>query len=97
MLINEKDARRLDLDDGCQVKLSTSTGEIVVPIKLTNDMMEGIVCYPHGWGHAKNRLNHARKNPGQNYNILTSSREIEKLSGMPRLNGIKVFLSKNEN
>ncbi|MFX0098556.1 MAG: molybdopterin-dependent oxidoreductase [Candidatus Hodarchaeota archaeon] len=94
LLLNKNDAKRLDLDDGCNVKLTTKHGEIEVPIKITGDIMRGVVCYPHGWGHSRNLLNHAKKHPGQNYNRLTSSREIEALSGMPRLNGIRVTLSR---
>ncbi|MHA1369381.1 MAG: molybdopterin-containing oxidoreductase family protein [Promethearchaeota archaeon] len=93
-LVNTRDAAVLGLEDGDLVRLSNENGEIKVPIEITDDILEHVISYPHGWGHHINGLNHAKKHPGENYNVLTSNENIETLSGMPLLNGIKVKLEK---
>ena len=94
LLINKKDASKFNVKDDDQVVLYNKLGEIKVPVQLSDDMMEGVVCYPHGWGHIRNKLMFAQKNPGQNFNVLANSDELDTLSGMPSLNGVKIFIKK---
>jgi len=96
LLINKKDASKFKVKDDDEVILYNNLGEIKVPIQLSDDMMEGVICYPHGWGHVKNKLTFAQKNPGQNFNVLTNSDELDTLSGMPSLNGVKVLMKKKK-
>ena len=56
--------------------------------------MPGVVCYPHGWGHKNSKLSYANMHPGENINVLTDSHKLEKLSGMPLMNGYKVKIFK---
>nr|MDO8109768.1 molybdopterin-dependent oxidoreductase [Candidatus Sigynarchaeota archaeon] len=94
LLVNDKDAARLSIADSEIVIVINKTGEIRVPVEITPDIMQGVVCYPHGWGHDKNGLAFARENAGQNYNRLTSTPSLDPLSGMPCFNGIQVHLKK---
>ncbi|MBD3228956.1 MAG: hypothetical protein GF329_12275 [Candidatus Lokiarchaeota archaeon] len=94
LFINMKDAKRLNLKNEEIVIIENRFGSIKVPIKITDDIMQGVVCYPHGWGHKNPALSFANEHPGENINLLTNSHRLEKLSGMPKLNGYKVFLKK---
>ena len=92
--INTHDAQRLNLINDDVVILENELGLVKVPISLTDNIMTGVVCYPHGWGHKNPKLSFANKHPGDNINKLTSSNELDILSGMPLLNGYKVRLFK---
>ncbi len=94
LLINKHDAERLNLNNNEFVAVENERGEIKVPIEITEDILSGVVCYPHGWGHKNPHLSFANQHPGENVNVLTSSYELEKLSGMPLMNGYKVRLKK---
>ncbi len=92
LLINTADADVLDIRDGAKVTVSNALGRITVPVKVTGDIMQGVVCYPHGWGHDIHSLGFAIQHPGANHNVLTASDDLEWLSGMPRFNGTKVWI-----
>jgi formate dehydrogenase len=94
LLVNEGDGSRLGLHDGEAIRLYNDAGEITVPIELTRDIMPGVVCYPHGWGHAYNGLRFACGHPGENYNTLSNTDHLEPVSGMPLFNGVRVKIEK---
>ncbi|NMC08488.1 MAG: hypothetical protein GYA24_24985, partial [Candidatus Lokiarchaeota archaeon] len=94
LLVNAADGARLGLESGQLARVFNDNGEITVPVELTGDIMPGVACYPHGWGHHPNGLHVARSNPGQNYNVLVASSGLEPLSGMPRFNAIRVRVEK---
>jgi anaerobic selenocysteine-containing dehydrogenase len=90
------DAAALGLEDGAPVRLVTRHGAIELPVALTDDLKQGVVAVPHGWGHAGGggwrRANRAARGGGVNVNLLTSSdpRDLERLAGMAHLNGVPV-------
>ncbi len=92
--INEQDANRLGLNSTDYVKIENDFGSITVPILITENIMPKVLFYPHGWGHKNPHLSFANQHPGANINKLTNSWALEKLSGMPLMNGYKVRLSK---
>ena len=94
LLINPSDANRLNLHQDEVVVLRNELGSVELPIEITDDILPGVVCYPHGWGHKNPYLSFANQHPGENINQLTDSHELDKLSGMPRMNGYKVQLIK---
>ena len=94
LLINSQDANRLNLIEHDLVILQNDFGSIKIPVSPTDDIMSGVVCYPHGWGHKNSYLSYANQHPGENINVLTNSSKLDKLSGMPVLNGYKAFLKK---
>jgi hypothetical protein len=63
---------------------------------LTEDLKQGVVAVPHGWGHKGTggwrRANAAARGGGVNVNLLTSSapEDLERLAGMAVLNGVPV-------
>ncbi len=89
--LHPDDAERLGLADGARARVSSSSGELVVPVELTADIMPGVVSIPHGWGHDAPgvRLGVAAAHAGVNSNLL-SPVEVDVPSGNAVLNGIPV-------
>ena len=92
LLIHPLDAEARGLSSGDVARIRSSTGQIESPIEITDDVMPGVVCLPHGWGHdaAGSRLSVASATPGVNMNRLIDGTVLEPLSGNARLNGIPV-------
>ena len=57
-----------------------------------DEMLPGVVCLPHGWGHDKEgtRLSVAREHAGVNNNLLAPGDFVDPLSGNAAVNGIPV-------
>ena len=91
-LMHADDARRLGIDPGATIRVSSPHGQIELPVELTCDIMAGVVAIPHGWGHRGGNLRVANQAGGANVNQLMSSdpNDIERLAGMARLTGVPV-------
>ena len=91
--VNPADAEEHGLVDGGDARLASKSGEVVVPVKVTDEMTPGTVALPHGWGH-KGGWSVANDAGGVNVNLLASSDpdDLEPLAGMAFLNGIPVRL-----
>ena len=79
--------------DGAEVEITTAVGTIRVTVRATDDVMEGVVCLPHGWGQTGKeglRLRVADVQPGANFNVLSSSGAYDHPTGTTVLNGIPV-------
>ncbi|MEI7889143.1 MAG: molybdopterin-dependent oxidoreductase [Actinomycetes bacterium] len=89
--MNPLDAARFGVGEGARVKLASKSGEVEVPVTLTEDLVEGTVALAHGWGH-KGGWQTANGLGGVNVNVLAPSgaEDIEPLAGMAFLNGIAV-------
>ena len=94
LFINPKDADSINLNEDDIVTIKNDLGSISIPIHITEDIMPGVICYPHGWGHKNPYLSYANEHPGENINVLTDSHKLEKISGMPLMNGYRVRLFK---
>lgn len=92
LLINPADATRLGLSSGKQARIMSRTGELLVSVQVTDDIMPGVVCLPHGWGHDREgvALRVAQSNPGINVNDITDDQVVDVLSGNAVFNGIPV-------
>ncbi|HEX7290811.1 MAG TPA: molybdopterin-dependent oxidoreductase [Conexibacter sp.] len=90
------DAAALGLAEGDVVRLVSRHGAIELPVTLTEDLKQGVVAVPHGWGHKGTggwrRANAAASGGGANVNQLMSSapEDLERLAGMAVLNGVPV-------
>ena len=91
--VNPVDAERHELADGELVRVASKSGSLEVPVKITDEMTEGTVALPHGWGH-RGGWKVANDAGGANSNLLASSdaADLEPLAGMAFLNGIPVRL-----
>jgi anaerobic selenocysteine-containing dehydrogenase len=89
--VHPADAERLGLAEGGAARVSSSSGELVVPVEITDEIMPGVVSIPHGWGHDApgNRMAVAAEHAGVNSNLLAPV-EIDVPSGNAVLNGIPV-------
>ncbi|PTL55731.1 molybdopterin-dependent oxidoreductase [Paraconexibacter algicola] len=90
--VHPDDGVRLGLADGAEATVRARTGELVLPVELTEDVMPGVVSIPHGWGHgvAGTRMDVAGAHAGVNSNVLTDELVVEPLTGTAVLNGIPV-------
>jgi anaerobic selenocysteine-containing dehydrogenase len=94
--VHPDDAARLGLVDGADARVRSAFGAIVVPVRITDELMPGTVAIPQCWGHADaDGLTHARRHPGVNSNLLAGDGpdNTERLSGMSHLSGILVDLA----
>ena len=51
LLMHPDDLAAHGLTSGQVVELSSRIGKLHVPVEATTDVMPGVVCLPHGWGH----------------------------------------------
>jgi len=92
LLVHPDDARPRSLADGALARVTSEAGTILVPVRVSDEMMPGVVSLPHGWGHDKDgiRLDVARRHAGVNSNILSPGRLVDPLSNNAVVNGIEV-------
>lgn len=85
------DAAARGLADGQTVRVSTATGALEVLLEVTDEVVPGSVCYPHGFGH-KGGWQRANMLPGVNINAIASSRpeDWEQVSGNVHVDGFPV-------
>jgi formate dehydrogenase len=85
------DARDRQIENGQRVRVRSATGAISVEVELSDDVVRGSVCYPHGFGHSGS-WRKANAIDGANVNLLASSRpeDWEPVSGNCHLDGIPV-------
>jgi len=93
--VHPDDADRLGLADGASATVESRVGKVVAPVEVTDEVMPGVVCLPHGWGYdeAGIEMNVAKSKPGVNSNALTDDTALDALSGNCALNGIPVDIS----
>jgi formate dehydrogenase len=93
--MHPRDAAGLGLADGDRVRVRSRVGAIEVDVRVSDEMMPGVVALPHGWGHrypTNRRV--ASRDPGPNVNELIDQRAIEPLAGMAFLNGFPVAVER---
>jgi anaerobic selenocysteine-containing dehydrogenase len=81
--IHPEDAARRSIVDGEQVKLASRVGEISVAARVTDRVMPGVVCLPHGFGQGRAgvRLAVASALPGASYNDVSDEEAVDPVSG----------------
>jgi anaerobic selenocysteine-containing dehydrogenase len=92
--VHPADAAAVGVADGDTACITSKSGSIELPVKVTDEMTPGTVAVPHGWGHRGGwRLANERAG-GVNVNALASGapEDLERLAGMAFLNGIPVRL-----
>ena len=96
LLINPADAAERELSTGDTAVVESPVGRVEAPVEVTDEMMAGVVCLPHGWGHDApgTRLSIAGQRPGVNSNVLTDGAVLDPISGNATLNGIPVTVER---
>lgn len=94
LLMHPHDARDRQIASGQMVRIASRTASLEVEAEISDEVLEGSVCYPHGWGHSGG-WRRASRLPGANINELASSRpeDWEQVSGMVHVDGIPVTVS----
>lgn len=95
LLIHPDDAASHGIADGLPAIVSSESGTVEVRAEVSDEMMPGVVCLPHGWGHDKvgTRLSVARDHPGVNNNLLAPGHLVDEISGNAVVNGIPVTVA----
>jgi anaerobic selenocysteine-containing dehydrogenase len=91
-MVHPKDAAEIGLSDGELVRVSTAKGAIEVPARVTDEVVQGCIAVPHGWGHRDAGWQIANAAGGANVNevLPADSSDLERASGMAHLNGVPV-------
>jgi formate dehydrogenase len=89
--IHPEDAERLGIEDGGRCRIASAHGQIEIEVAVTDEVKQGTVAVPHGWGH-RGGWQVANAAGGANVNLLSSSdpADLERLAGMAHLNGIAI-------
>jgi anaerobic selenocysteine-containing dehydrogenase len=88
--IHPDDAARLGVVDGGRARVRSRVGALDVEVRVTDEVMPGVVSLPHGWSADTTTRQVADAAPGPNCNVLIDQRAIEPLAGMALLNGFPV-------
>jgi anaerobic selenocysteine-containing dehydrogenase len=97
LYMHPEDAEKVGVESGATVEVRSSVASVRLPVQLTDEMMIGAVALPHGWGHQQaDGLSIASKTTGANVNLLAADGpdQLEYFSGMAKLNGIWVEVTK---
>jgi anaerobic selenocysteine-containing dehydrogenase len=95
LLLSRTDAAKRGLVDGQQVEVRSRVGSVTVPLELSDDLMPGVACMPHGFGHGRPGIRQgvAAAHAGASLNDLTDRSRIDPLTGNAAVNGtpIEIF------
>ncbi len=94
-LVHPLDAARYGVTDAGPARLIGASGHAVtVEVKVSDEVMPGVISLPHGWGHDLPgiQLQIATLRPGANLNALLDENLRDPLSGNAVLSGVPVRL-----
>jgi anaerobic selenocysteine-containing dehydrogenase len=94
LLVHPQDAARAGVTDDTEAELQSAVHTGVVRVKVSDEMMPGVVSLPHGWGHAETApwQRVAPQQPGVSANDWTNDQDVEAVVGQSILNGVAVRL-----
>ncbi len=92
LLVHPEDAAAIGLSDGGEALVRSRVGEVTATVRVTDEVMRGVVSLPHGYGHAtaKDTMRIAGALHGPSMNVLTDDAEVDPLSGSAVLTGTPV-------
>jgi anaerobic selenocysteine-containing dehydrogenase len=94
LLVHPSDAAARGLADGAVATLTSASGTVEVPVEVTDTVMPGVVCLPHGWGHHRDgiRMSVAAAHAGTSANDVTDDQFVDALTGNAAVNGVPVLV-----
>ena len=92
LFVHPEDAASLGLADGGEARVESRVGSAVASVRVTDEVMRGVVSLPHGFGHegSKESLRVAGAVAGPSMNALTDDGVVEPLTGSAVLTGVPV-------
>jgi anaerobic selenocysteine-containing dehydrogenase len=92
--LHPDDAASRSLATGDLATITSAAGSIEVPVEITDDVMRGVACVPHGFGHGRPgvRLRVAAAHPGASVNDITDEQLLDALCGTAALSGVPVHV-----
>ncbi|MEK7240370.1 MAG: molybdopterin-dependent oxidoreductase [Gemmatimonadota bacterium] len=92
LIIHPDDAASRHLVDGAMARVQSRVGGIDVEVAVSDSVMPGVVCLPHGWGHDREGVGQriARAHGGVSHNDLTDDQRVDALSGNAAFSGTAV-------
>ncbi|MEY4765739.1 MAG: hypothetical protein RI907_2412 [Pseudomonadota bacterium] len=95
LMMHPTDAAERSLADGQTVRVRSRTGDIEVPLQVTDHIRAGVVSLPHGWGHGREgvALRVAREHAGVSINDLTDDRVTERVAANAAFSAVPVWVS----
>ncbi len=95
LLIHPSDADFFGIKDMDWVKVTSKVGDIKIQVEVSQEVMQGVVSIPHGWGHNKKgmKLRIAEQYAGASINDLTDNGLIDALTGNAAFSGVAVKLT----
>ena len=93
LLMHPDDAHARGLESGVEVIVRSSVGEVTTTMTVSDEVMPGVVCMPHGWGHRSRDgvgWSTAAALPGASVNDITDTNRFDPLSGNAAVTGLPV-------
>ena len=92
LLMHPQDLADRHIPDGARVRIQSRIGEIETDVIASDEMMRGVACLPHGFGHDRSgaQLTRAQAVSGASYNDLSDPHAIDAACGNAALNGLPV-------
>ena len=89
--MHPEDGTAHGVTDGARVRVTSRVGSVEVEARLTDEVMQGVVSLPHGYGHQLpgTRMSGAAAVSGVSVNDLTDPDRLD-VSGNAALNGVPV-------
>jgi anaerobic selenocysteine-containing dehydrogenase len=97
LMLNPEDAASLGISDKMLVKVSSRVGSVEVIAEITDDMMQGVVSLPHGYGHGRSgiKMDVAAQYPGVSINDLTDEMVLDDLTGNVAFSNVMVKIERH--
>ena len=92
LMMHPDDLAQRSIQDGARVRIRSRVGEIETEVVASDEMMRGVVCLPHGFGHDRRgtRQTRAQLVRGASYNDLSDPMSLDAACGNAALNGLPV-------
>lgn len=92
LMMHPADAKRAKVASGDVVRITSRVGSVEAPAEITDQVMEGVVSLPHGFGHGRKGIRQrvASAKPGVSANDLTDHELLDTLTGTAAINGVPV-------
>lgn len=92
-LMHPEDARRYGVAEAASVRVTSPVGSIDVALEISDEIREGTVAIPHGWGHGGTGWGVADALAGQNVNLLHDPAHVDTISGNSAVNDTWVHVA----